>query len=71
MPRSDGAQRALAFDQLTELGRGPGNEPLVGCDRPVAWIADQVIKEAGGAVGEQNLQWVRSGARRPGSGFRG
>ena len=43
--------------QGRELGRGPDNEPLVGCDRPVAWIAEQVIKEAVQAVEEQNLQW--------------
>jgi hypothetical protein len=52
--------------QGRELGRGPDNEPLVGCDRPVAWIADQVIKEAVRAVEEQNLQW--GPLRRPSAG---
>jgi hypothetical protein len=43
--------------QGRQLGRGPDNEPLVGCDQPVAWIADRVITEAVRAVEEQNLQW--------------
>lgn len=50
--------------QGRELGRGPDNEPLVGCDRPVAWIAGQVIDEAVRAVEEQNLRW--GPLRRPG-----
>jgi hypothetical protein len=29
-----------------ELGRGPDNEPLVDCRRPVAWVADEVVVEA-------------------------
>jgi Family of unknown function (DUF6098) len=49
-----------------ELGRGPDNEPLVGCDKPVAWIADQVIDEAAREVDEQNLHWGT--LRRPASG---
>lgn len=52
--------------QGRELGRGPDNEPLVGCDRPVAWIAEQVIKDAVRAVEEQNLQW--GPLRRPSGG---
>ena len=47
-----------------ELGRGPDNEPLVGCERPVAWIADRVISDAARAVDEQNVQW--GPLRRPG-----
>ncbi len=27
-------------------GRGPDNEPLVRCHRPVAWIADTALREA-------------------------
>ena len=38
-------------------GRGPDNEPLVRCDRPVAWIATQVIDEAEQTVDKQNDQW--------------
>jgi Family of unknown function (DUF6098) len=49
-----------------EVGRGPDNEPLVGCDKPVAWIADRVISEAERAVEEQNLEW--GPLRRPASG---
>lgn len=40
-----------------ELGRGPDNEPLVDCERPVAWIDDGVIREAERTVDEQNEQW--------------
>lgn len=40
-----------------ELGRGPDNEPLVDCERPVAWIDDGVIREAARTVDEQNEQW--------------
>lgn len=40
-----------------EMGRGPDNEPLVGCERPVAWLADRVISDAMHAVDEQNDQW--------------
>jgi hypothetical protein len=39
------------------LARGPDNEPLVGCDRPVAWIDDRVISEAVRTVDEQNACW--------------
>jgi Family of unknown function (DUF6098) len=40
-----------------ERGRGPDNEPLVRCLEPVAWIAEEVITEAGRAVDEQNQEW--------------
>jgi Family of unknown function (DUF6098) len=40
-----------------EVARGPDNEPLVRCDRPVAWLSQQVIDEAGRVVDEQNEQW--------------
>jgi len=30
----------------TERGRGPDNEPLVSCRRPVAWIAECVLEES-------------------------
>lgn len=40
-----------------ELGRGPDNEPLVECQRPVAWIDDGVIDEAVRTVDEQNDRW--------------
>ena len=29
-----------------EVGRGPDNEPLVRCRRPVAWIAEDVVDES-------------------------
>src|SRR3954451_13989040 len=34
-------------------GRGPDNEPLVRCRRPVAWIGDEVLAEAEALVREQ------------------
>jgi len=40
-----------------ELGRGPDNEPLVGCDQPIAWIGGTVIEEAAQATDQQNDQW--------------
>jgi len=36
-----------------EQGRGPDNEPLVDCGRPVAWIADEVLREAERMVAAQ------------------
>ncbi|WP_329063620.1 DUF6098 family protein [Amycolatopsis sp. NBC_01480] len=29
-----------------EVARGPDNEPLVACDEPLAWVADEVLREA-------------------------
>jgi Family of unknown function (DUF6098) len=40
-----------------ERGRGPDNEPLVSCRRPVAWIAEEIMAEAERAVDEQNEEW--------------
>ena len=40
-----------------ELGRGPDNEPLVRCTRPVAWIAGEIITEAERVIDEQNARW--------------
>lgn len=37
-----------------EVARGPDNEPLVRCDRPVAWVAEPVLREAERLVDEQN-----------------
>ena len=39
-------------------GRGPDNEPLVTCRRPVAWISDPALREAQQAVEEQGCaEW--------------
>jgi hypothetical protein len=39
-------------------GRGPDNEPLVRCRRPVAWIADQALHEAQRLVEAQgSAEW--------------
>ena len=48
-----------------EVARGPDNEPLVDCDRPVAWIDDRVISEAARTVDGQNAGW--GPLRRPAS----
>jgi hypothetical protein len=52
-----------------ELGRGPDNEPLVRCDRAVAWIGDRVIREAVRTIEEQNSRW--GPLRRPSASGRG
>ncbi len=49
-----------------EVGRGPDNEPLVRCDRAVAWLDDRVISEAERIVDEQNERW--GPLRRPTAG---
>jgi hypothetical protein len=43
--------------QGEELGRGPDNEPLVRCRRPVAWIGDNVLTEAERVVASQSGGW--------------
>ncbi|WHT16699.1 DUF6098 family protein [Crossiella sp. CA-258035] len=43
--------------QGTEVGRGPDNEPLVRCDRAVAWIAEEVLAEAERTVTEYRADW--------------
>jgi hypothetical protein len=41
-----------------QTGRGPDNEPLVVCRRPVAWIADTVLAEGEQAVADQqSAEW--------------
>ncbi|HEX6500145.1 MAG TPA: DUF6098 family protein [Micromonosporaceae bacterium] len=34
-------------------GRGPDNEPLVVCHRPVGWVSDEALRESEKAVEEQ------------------
>jgi hypothetical protein len=36
-----------------ERGRGPDNEPLVTCERPIAWISDAALEECERVVAEQ------------------
>ncbi|TVT04282.1 hypothetical protein FNH07_24395 [Amycolatopsis bartoniae] len=44
--------------QGTEIARGPDNEPLVECDRPLAWLTDDVLHEAQRLVDEQgSREW--------------
>jgi hypothetical protein len=39
-------------------GRGPDNEPLVSCRRPVAWISDAALRESQEAVDAQgSVEW--------------
>jgi hypothetical protein len=40
-----------------EIARGPDNEPLVRCDRPVAWIADEVVRSARELVDSCSGEW--------------
>lgn len=40
-----------------EVGRGPDNEPLVRCRRPVAWIDDAVVDESVRIVEAAGGQW--------------
>ncbi|MEV6908377.1 DUF6098 family protein [Amycolatopsis sp. NPDC051071] len=41
-----------------EVARGPDNEPLVHCERPLAWVADEVLHEARKLVDEQgSREW--------------
>ncbi|NJP35644.1 DUF6098 family protein [Micromonospora thermarum] len=41
-----------------QLGRGPDNEPLVRCHRPVAWVAERALREADRAVEAQSsAEW--------------
>ncbi|WP_229680076.1 DUF6098 family protein [Saccharopolyspora thermophila] len=41
----------------TEVARGPDNEPLVACDRPLAWVAEEALREAHRLVTEQKSDW--------------
>ncbi|MEV5767141.1 DUF6098 family protein [Micromonospora sp. NPDC052213] len=36
-----------------QCGRGPDNEPLVHCHRPVAWVSERALREADRAVEAQ------------------
>jgi hypothetical protein len=49
-------------------GRGPDNEPLVRCRRPVAWVSDATLAEAQRVVEELGAgTWGsldRAGSRR-------
>jgi hypothetical protein len=41
-----------------ECGRGPDNEPLVTCRRPVAWVSEQALRQSETAVDEQGCdEW--------------
>lgn len=40
-----------------EVGRGPDNEPLVACDRPVAYLDEAVVQEAAREVDSQPADW--------------
>ncbi|MCM0677224.1 DUF6098 family protein [Micromonospora phytophila] len=41
-----------------QCGRGPDNEPLVRCHRPVAWVSERALREADRAVEEQaSAEW--------------
>jgi hypothetical protein len=41
-----------------QRGRGPDNEPLVICRRPVAWVSDEALRESRKAVETQgSAEW--------------
>ena len=40
-----------------ECGRGPDNEPLVECRRPVAWVSPEALSEATRLIGDQQGTW--------------
>ncbi|MBB4689219.1 DUF6098 family protein [Amycolatopsis jiangsuensis] len=48
-----------------ELARGPDNEPLVVCEEPIAWIADDVLREARRLVRDQGAREWGPMDRRP------
>src|SRR4051794_25256756 len=39
------------------VGRGPDNEPLIECARPIAWLSDQVVREATEEIEAQPADW--------------
>ncbi len=42
----------------TPCGRGPDNEPLVRCERPIAWISDTALRESQQMVDAQgSAEW--------------
>ena len=40
-----------------EIGRGPDNEPVVRCERPLAWVDDAVVGEAVEEIRRQAGRW--------------
>jgi hypothetical protein len=40
-----------------EVGRGPDNEPLVECVRPIAWLSEDVVIEAEREIDAQPADW--------------
>ena len=50
-----------------QCGRGPDNEPLVRCRRPVAWVSDQALRESRDVVEAQgSREWGPLDRRTPG-----
>ncbi|TDD87788.1 hypothetical protein E1202_15965 [Saccharopolyspora karakumensis] len=41
----------------TEVARGPDNEPLVRCQRALAWVAEYAMQEARGLIKDHNRGW--------------
>ncbi|WP_211588719.1 DUF6098 family protein [Allorhizocola rhizosphaerae] len=56
LPKRRGPQTRPWVLAGTEIGRGPDNEPLVICRRPIAWIADGVLAEADKLVDSQAVR---------------
>lgn len=54
--RGPGVRAWVLAGEVT--GRGPDNEPLVHCRRPIAWIADEALAEAEELVAKQgSTEW--------------
>jgi hypothetical protein len=50
-----------------QCGRGPDNEPLVRCRRPVAWVSDNALRESRDVVEAQgSREWGPLDRRPPG-----
>jgi len=53
--RGDGVRPWVLEGQ--EVARGPDNEPLVICERPVAWLDENVVAEAIRLVDDADEDW--------------
>jgi hypothetical protein len=40
-----------------ERGRGPDNEPLVVCRRPIAWVSDGALRECETTIKQLDVNW--------------
>ncbi len=57
LPREKGPEVRPWVLEGEEVDRGPDNEPLVSCQRAVAWIGEEAIAEATALVEDQSHDW--------------